>query len=148
MVIGAGYEHRLIEAVAEAKSHAHVRLLYAFPSLQPDMYQESAIATHLAEESIGRDASLRGYFAPAYDPFATAETLVSLVRELERNLGNVSNLYLAPISTKPVAVGFALFFLLERRETATSIVLPTTRSYARRSAEGLSRVWQYRIELL
>ncbi len=146
IVIATGYEDRLVAAVAEAKNHAEKRLVYAFPSLQADMYQESALATFQAQESIGRSASGPRFFAPAQDPFATASRLRELVAGFEAKRG-LSNLYLAPLATKPMALGFALYFIWERSETETSILMPLVRRYSPRSSRGLKRIWLYRIEL-
>ena len=147
LIIGAGYEHRLISAIADNKSHAEKKVVFAFPSMRPDMYQESVLSTYISRESLGPSAVESPRFAPAYDPFATASTLQSIVEEMEENDQGITNLYLAPVSSKPMTIGFAFYFLHERRDSATSIILPFTRNYADRSAFGISRVWIYSIEL-
>lgn len=147
LVIGAGYEHRLVSAVSDYKNHAEKKVIFAFPSMRPDMYQESVLSTYISRESLGVNAVESPLFSPAYDPFVTATTLHSIVNEMEKNERGISNLYLAPVSSKPITIGFSLYYLLERMETATSIILPFTTSYADRSAIGISRIWIYKIEL-
>ena len=147
LIIGAGYEHRLISAVSDSKNHAEKRVIFAFPSMRADMYQESVLSTYLSRESLGSKAVEKPYFAPAYDPFVTAETVQSIVSELEQRKDGVSNLYLAPVSSKPMTIGFALYYLLEKVESATSIILPFTTSYSNRSAFGIGRIWIYHVEL-
>jgi len=147
LVIGAGYEHRLVGAVSDEKNHASKRLIYAFPSFRADMYQESALAMYSAYESVGRGAQLGPHFAPAYDPFVAAETIRQVHHEVAKQQGSISNLYLAPLSTKPIAIGFALYYIFECVGTSASIIHPFMRSYANRAAYGISRIWLYRLEL-
>ena len=147
LIIGAGYEHRLIAAVSDYKNRAEKKVIFAFPSMRADMYQESVLSTYTSRESLGEEAVESPRFAPAYDPFVTASTLQSIVSEMEENEHGISNLYLAPVSSKPITIGFSLYYLLERMETATSIILPFTQSYSDRTAVGISRIWLYKIEL-
>lgn len=147
LIIGAGYEHRLIAAVSDYKNRAEKKVIFAFPSMRADMYQESVLSTYISRESLGEEAVESPRFAPAYDPFVTAATLQSIVGEVEKNERGISNLYLAPVSSKPITIGFSLYYLLERMETATSIILPFTKSYSDRAAVGISRIWLYKIEL-
>lgn len=147
LIIGAGYEHRLMSAVADNKNHAEKKIVFAFPSMRPDMYQESVLSTYISRESLGPAAVESPKFAPAYDPFVTASTLHSIVTQMEESDRGITNLYLAPVSSKPMTIGFALYYLMERRDSATSIILPFTKSYANRSAFGISRVWLYSIDL-
>ena len=134
LIIGAGYEQRLITAVSESKNHAQKRVVYGFPSMRADMYQESVLSSYVSRESLGERAVKSPRFAPAYDPFMTAETLQSLVSDIEMSEGTISNLYLAPVSSKPMTIGFALYYLLERKDKSTSIILPFAESYSNRSA--------------
>lgn len=147
VIIAAGYEHRLVASISDEKNHASKRLIYAFPSTRPDMFQESALATYNAYESVGRGAYLKPYFAPACDPFVAAAAVRRVREDFYAQQGKVSNLYLAPLSTKPIAIGFALYYLMECGSTPTSVIHPFMGSYANRSAYGLSRIWVYRIEL-
>lgn len=147
LIIGAGYEQSLITAVSESKSHADKRVIYGFPSMRADMYQESVLSSYISRESLGEKAVMSPRFAPAYDPFVTAETLQSIVSEIESSKGTISNLYLAPVSSKPMTIGFALYYLLERQQTSTSIILPFAESYSNRSAFGIGRIWIYHVEL-
>lgn len=144
LIISIGYEDHLVTRVAAHKDHARKFRLLGFPSMQPEMYQESVLRSHRADEAIGTDRAFT-YFAPAYDPFTTAAVLREIVAEAERK--GASNIYLSPLSTKPHALGFALYYLHERRHTATSIIFPFTATYARDASSGISRVWRYEIEL-
>lgn len=144
LIISVGYEDHLVTRVATHKDHARKFRLLGFPSMQPDMYQESVLRSHRADEAIGTDRAF-SYFAPAYDPFVTAAVLRDIVADAEQK--GALNIYMAPVSTKPQALGFALFYLHERLHTATSIIFPFTASYARDTSRGIARVWRYELEL-
>jgi hypothetical protein len=144
LVMAAGYEDHLVTRVAEQKAHARKVRLLGFPSLQADMYQESILRQSRSAEAVGE--ALETLYAPAYDPFVAASVISKRVADLTRD-GRLTNLYLAPLSTKPHALGMALFYLYERRGTATSIIYPFAEAYAAQSSRGVARVWRYTIEL-
>jgi hypothetical protein len=143
LILGAGYENHLVTRVAERKANARKIRLLGYPSLQADMYQESVLRLSRSAEALGEQVET--LFAPAYDPFVAATVISRRVGELE-NAG-LTNLYLAPLSTKPHTLGFAIFYLYERLNTPTSIIFPFSESYAAQSSRGISRVWQYTVEL-
>lgn len=145
LVIGAGYDHELIRRVAENKRAAHKLEMFGLPSLQPHMYEENRLRAAGAEEAIGPLPERSILFAPANDPFATAQELHDrIVEEHNRGLGN---LYLSPLATKPQALGFALYYLCECLGTPTSIIFPYAEYYSEATSIGLARVWLYNLEL-
>ncbi|MCB5206701.1 hypothetical protein [Methylovorus mays] len=148
LIIGVGYDSKLINEVTTHKDNSVVYPLFAFPSLSPDMYQQSAIAA-----SLGGDAAISGEwitnrkFAPANDPFSTAQALKSVVSEIDRKFSN-ANIYISPLSTKVQAMGFALYWFLEGKQRgAVSLILPECTGYTRETSEGIKRLWTYTIEL-
>ena len=148
LIIAAGYDHKLISEVTNHKDNLTVYPLFAFPSLSPDFYQQSAIR---ASES--GDAALEGAwitnrrFAPANDPFSTASILSDIVREIDRKSIH-PNIYLSPLSTKVQALGFALFWQLEgKARGAVTMLLPECLTYSRETTSGLKRLWTYTVEL-
>jgi hypothetical protein len=147
LVIGSGYDHRLIKAVAEHKDKADKVQIYGLPSLRADMYQENVLNALRAADAIGisRYFDPHGLFAPANDPFATASALSEIV-ERRSKIRPISNLYLSPLATKAQALGFALFYLGECNKSNASILFPISTQYARETSEGLSRVWMYTVE--
>jgi hypothetical protein len=147
LIVGAGYDHRLIKAVAENKDKADKVQIYGLPSLRPDMYQENVMRARRAADAIGANKVFDrdSFFAPASDPFVTAE-IVSEIVKLRKRSAPISNLYLSPLATKPQALGFALFYLSECAGTAASILFPVSSKYARETSVGLERVWQYTVE--
>jgi hypothetical protein len=147
LIIGSGYDHRLIKAVAEHKDKADKVQIYGLPSLGADMYQENVLNAYKAEDAIGvnKATDFEAFFAPANDPFVTATTLSEIVARRER-IQPISNLYLSPLATKAQALGFALYFIGEGRDTHTSMLFPVSSRYARETSHGLSKVWLYTVE--
>lgn len=143
LIINAGFEDRLTAEVAEDKDKARKVVLLGLPSLKADMYQQGVLRTRKARDALGEGA--REMFAPAADPFATATVLSDLISR-EKLSGNIDNLYLSPLSTKPSALGFALFYIRECQGTATSIIFPFSEGYAPDASEGVGRIWRYELE--
>lgn len=146
LVIGMGYDDELVRRVAEAKEDARKIQLYGLPSLAPDMYQESVLRSFKASEALGPWWDER-CFAPANDPFATANVLQKRVAQ-EEAAGRLTNLYLSPLGTKPQVLGFAIYFATERRATASSIIFPFTSGYEQETSKGVARSWVYDVECL
>lgn len=148
LVIGAGYDHQLIAQVAENKEFSKKIQIFGLPSLRADMYQENVLRANRAAEAVGREADDESstYFAPANDPFVTASTLREIVNEINARKP-ITNLYLSPLATKPQVLGFALYYLTECRNSATSLIFPFCRAYNQETTTGVSRIWRYTVEL-
>jgi hypothetical protein len=146
LVIGAGYDDELIRRVAENKRAARKIEMFGLPSLQPHMYEENRLRAAKAEEAVGPLPQHAVLFAPANDPFATAQELHDRLAE-ERVRRGIGNLYLSPLATKAQAVGFALYYLTECAGTAASILFPFAEYYSQETSVGLARVWHYALEL-
>jgi len=147
LIIGSGYDHRLIKAVAEYKDKADKIQIFGLPSLRADMYQENVLNAYKAEDAIGvnKATDVDAFFAPANDPFVTASVLSEIVTR-RRRIRRISNLYLSPLATKAQALGFALYFIGEGKNTNTNILFPVSSRYTRETSHGLSRVWLYTVE--
>lgn len=148
LIIGAGYDHALIAHAAEYKESARKIQLLGLPSLRADMYQENVLRAYRAAEQLGSMSadSADTYFAPANDPFETANALEEIVQSVGRN-EEVTNLYLCPVSTKVQVLGFGLYYLTEWVGRHSSVIFPFCRTYTRETSVGLSRVWWYQVEL-
>jgi len=142
LVIGSGYDSDLIVRVANHKESAKKIQVLGLPSLRADFYQQNELRAALADEAVG-DAP--PHFASASDPFSTAALLREIVRKNSRQ-NPISNLYLAPLGTKVQVLGFCLFYLFERQNTASSIIFPFAPRYDRETTVGISRVWKYTVE--
>lgn len=144
LIIGAGYDDKLISEVAEDKDKAEKLKLLGLPSLSADMYQESVYRSSRAADAVGEHKSIE-FFAPANDPFVTA-TVLSEICSMRSREAPITNLYLSPLATKPQAVGFALFYIGECQSQNASIIFPISASYSKETSGGISRVWKYTLE--
>lgn len=144
LFIGMGYDDELVRRVAESKEDARKIQMYGLPSLAADMYQESVLRSFKASEALGPWWDDR-CFAPANDPFATANVLQERVKQEESGY-RLTNLYLSPLGTKPQVLGFALYFATERRGTPSSIIFPFTSGYEQETSKGVARSWVYNVE--
>jgi hypothetical protein len=147
LIIGAGYDHPLIAHAAEYKNNAKKIQILGFPSLRPDMYQENVLRASRAAEQLGaRVGEMDSVFAPANDPFITASTLHDVVSRYS-SVRPITNLYLCPVSTKAVTLGFGLFYLREWVGKHASVILPYTRTYSKETSTGVGRVSWYQVDL-
>lgn len=149
LVIGSGYDHVLIAHAAESKENARKLQLLGLPSLRADMYQENVLRAQRASEQLGSSGTenVDTFFAPANDPFVTANALSEIVEHQNRTKP-ITNLYLCPLATKVQVLGFGLYYLSEWRGHGASIIFPFCKSYARETSIGLSRTWLYHVEFL
>ena len=144
MIIGVGYDDRLVSEVAQHKDAARKVVMFGFPPLRADMYQQNVLRASRSWNALGNPVRKWRYFAPANDPFVTAEVLREIVAS---NGGNdVSNLYLSPLATKAQALGFVLFYVVERRGSSSSIVFPFSTRYEKLTGTGLFRTWRYELD--
>jgi hypothetical protein len=141
LIITAGYDDKLIAKVSQSKSKIKNKYyILGFPSLQPDMYQESILKLYYAKESIG---NINKKFAPAFDPFVTAQTIQDIINENP----NSSNIYLSPLSTKPQTLGIALYYLWNFTKKPINIIFPYSKHYLPKTAIGIKKTWKYTFEL-
>lgn len=147
LIIGAGFDSKLISLVAHCKDDSVVHPVFAFPSLSADMYQQSAVkAAQSGEVALQAEWVDNRIFAPANDPFATAEVISDLVCEIDRRTP-AANVYLSPLSTKAQALGFALYWQLEGKlRGGVSLLLPECVTYSRETSSGIKRLWLYTVE--
>jgi len=144
LVIGAGFDHALIAEVAGEKLNARKTKIVGFPSLQPDMYQQSRLRINEAEEAA---SDQQPYFAPANDPFITANVIRDLVAKLDQER-RITNLYLSPLGTKAQTLGFVLYYIGECMDGQRDggIIFPFSEYYAKETSTGISKSWLYKIE--
>lgn len=143
LIMGGGYDHPLVGHVILSREKARLVQLHSLPSLSADMYHEALLRL----DRVGGTADTaedQTYFSSANDPFVTAATLSEAHAKMQ-NKQAISNLYLCSLSTKPQAVGFALFYLNELENTASSIIFPVVSRYFRETGKGLGRTWIYPI---
>lgn len=146
LILGMGYDDRMMAEVAEDKGKAAKYQLFGLPPLRAEMYQESVLRSRAAADSLGDpdfSPANRG-FAPANDPFSTASALADIYAA-KCTPDPITNLYLSPLGTKAQVLGFGLFYLGEKLNNA-SILYPFSTQYRAETSIGLSRAWVYRVE--
>lgn len=142
LIVCAGYDDNLIEKISQNKKHCPNKYyIVGFPSLQPDMYQENMLKLHKVRESMGESRVLK--FAPAFDPFVTAQVISDIIEENP----DATNIYLCPLSTKPQTVAMALYYINHSQNMPLSIIFPHSKSYSSQHAVGVKRTWRYTLEL-
>lgn len=149
LIIAAGYDHsRIIDVATKKKPTAKV-LMFGFPSMSAEMFQENIIRAYNASEAVGSDCFKdmdSNIYAPAYDPFVTAQTLKEFI-EHKNARKKLTNIYLAPLSSKPQALGMALYYIGERCWLQNiSIIYPFCQKYNLDRGIGISRIWLYHFE--
>lgn len=149
LIIAAGYDHSRIIDVANDKKSAKKVLLFGFPPSSPGMFQENILRAHLAETAVGEDCFKNmdlNIFAPANDPFSTAQALKEYLDHSRKD--PFTNVYFSPLSSKPQALGMALFYLWMKGNTHPwSIIYPFCSHYIADTASNVSRIWRYEVEL-
>lgn len=150
LIIAAGYDHSRIMDIASKKKDCNKILLFGFPSISPGMFQENILRAYQAEASIGTDCFKNmdyNIYAPAYDPFVTAQSMNEYISKHQKQ-NPYTNIYLAPLSTKPHAIGMALFFLWENKNLQNvSLIYPYCQQYITDNSDGIARIWRYEIEI-
>lgn len=149
LVIAAGYDHSRIIDVASTKKSADKVLLFGFPPTSPGMFQENILRAYQAETAVGSDCFKNldmNIFAPANDPFSTAQALKEFMEHPRKT--HFTNVYLSPLSSKPQALGMALFYIWENGwNKEWSIIYPFCNRYNKDTSQGISKIWRYKIEL-
>lgn len=151
LIVASGYDYNRISDVANVKKSVQTKVqLLGFPSMQADMYQENLVRAFKAESALGSDSFATmdmNIYAPAYDPFVTAQAIKDYLKDKQLHKP-FTNIYLAPLSSKPQAIGIALFYLWEECHKKTiSVIYPQCRSYITENSKGIGCVWRYTIEL-
>ncbi|MDR0864910.1 MAG: hypothetical protein LBO74_08265 [Candidatus Symbiothrix sp.] len=151
LIIASGYDDSRITDVASKRKNANKIQLFGFPPMQADMFQENMLKAYKAEGAVGGDGFKNlelNLYAPANDPFVAAQIIKKYIDREQRNK-LFSNIYLAPVSTKPHALGMALYCLWEnpKEDKPISIIYPVCKRYYGDTSEGVAKIWKYSIEL-
>lgn len=151
LIISSGYDDSRITDVASKKKHAKKIQLFGFPPLQADMFQENMLNAYKAESAVGIEGFKNldlNLYAPANDPFVAAAEIQKFINK-EECINKFTNIYLAPVSTKPHALGMALYCIweYEKGDKPLSIIYPICEKYYGNTCVGISKIWSYKIEL-
>lgn len=144
LIVGAGFDIGLFSASINKYNINNKKLLIGFPSLRPDMYQQNLLKIHELEKYTTQDF----IYAPASNPFITAQTIDKAVKDFKKNRSTQkAGIYLAPLSTKAQVLGFALYAIKNSsHENEITIFFPHSTKYSKETSEGIARVWKYKID--
>lgn len=145
LIIASGYDTNLISKVAQYKESAEIVQILGFPSLRADMYQENVLRTIAAGDSFTSKTLAEPIFAPASDPFETANIVESFIKENDC-LNKYDHIYICPLSTKAQTLGIGLAYLNSFVGKPVSLLFPFTSKYSKETSVGISKVWLYRVE--
>ena len=72
--------------------------------------------------------------------------ILYLVEKQQKTL--FTNIYFSPLSSKPLALGIALFYIWEQgHHQAMSIIYPQCKNYITENSEGIGCIWRYEFQL-
>jgi hypothetical protein len=135
LVIQMGFEGQLSQFIYDSTSPEKYVVINGFPSYLPKYRDLSIIFNELLEKETCEEI----YSASADNPFEMYNVL-KLINE--RFSGYEINI--APLGTKPMALG-ACVFVLDHPEV--KIVYPRPAQYVMQTSKGYSRSWWYKILL-
>ena len=113
LIVFLGFENNRLERIIEnddAAKYAKYTPVIALPAFVPG-WENISLMRHHQEISMFENL----YFAPANNPFETNNILI----EISRN-SNYENLVIAPIGTKPHAIG-SMIFIINAKEQSKNI---------------------------
>lgn len=145
LIIASGYDTNLIAKVAQFKENAEIVQVLGFPSLRADMYQENVLRTIDAADSFTAKTLAEPIFAPASDPFETANVIEHFIKQ-NKCLDKYDHIYICPLSTKAQTLGIGLAYLNSFVGKQVSLLFPFTSKYSKETSVGISKVWLYRVE--
>lgn len=151
LIYGAGYDYHKIKMIVKEKKQTKKIQVLGFPPLQADMFQQSILRSYKAEEDASSGEfdldSNNVILAPANDPFITAELISKYVKKIN-SAKNITNLYICPISTKAQTLGMALYYTMECVNQPASLIFPFSKTYSRKTSDGISKFWIYTVEYI
>jgi hypothetical protein len=139
LVILLGFEGGRAIQVNEAVDPDITIPVNGFPAYRPEFKDMSLVRN---EELLREDEIFKNLrYAPASDPFSTKRALNDIYGEKSSRF----NLSIAPLGSKPMAIG-ACLFALEKPEC--SLVYPYPEKYSPKSGSGCGRTWIYSVSRL
>jgi hypothetical protein len=142
LLISLGFESKLLSEVMNKKSATGYRyFIYGFPSLAPEMYQQSVLKN---SRVISEISNQKTSFGSSYDIFQFAEKLDDIY---SREKNNYNFITLCPLGTKAQAVGMVTFLLCSNLEENSCLLYPFANSYDPCPSSGFSKLHLFNLEL-
>lgn len=118
LIVILGFEGKRSLEVFNTVNPELTYAINGFPSFKPQWHKISLEANLLFLRESG--ASTHLFYAPAVDPFETYKTLSNIIMDIQ-HINNDMNVIIAPLGTKPQALGSLLYALAHPR---TTIIYP------------------------
>lgn len=145
LIVAPGFDDVLLREIVSHKERAERVQIFGLPSLQPDMYQHNVLKALGVDTPLPEETKGIRHFASAFDPFAMATELSSIVSR-HRLRSAATRFYVAPLATKTQMLGAALFYLTECQHGMLSILYPISSSHVPGPSVGISRAWLFKID--
>lgn len=145
LIVAPGFDDVLLREIVSHKERAERVQIFGLPSLQPDMYQHNVLKALGVDTPLPEETKGIRHFASAFDPFAMATELSSIVSR-HRMRSAATRFYVAPLATKTQMLGAALFYLTECQHGMLSILYPISSSHVPGPSVGISRAWLFKID--
>lgn len=142
LILGTGYDRSILQRINNQET-CKKHYVFGLPSTQPDMYFQNIFNVYSVDKSIASLSNERKSYASATDPFHNAFVLDEIVTK-ESSLTNVK---LCPIGSKPQALGFFLYYLInhDKGTHKLNVIFPYSDIHNSDCSAGISRVWRYQI---
>jgi hypothetical protein len=137
LVIQLGFESDLAHEINEDVAPSEVILINGFPSLSPK-FKDLSLVNNERLVSSGRN---KVRYCRANNPFDFYNLLEEIVKEAKKNY----YINVAPLGTKPMALGACMFAL---HNPKVRIVYPMPETYANETSQNCKKSWEYRIPLV
>lgn len=145
LIVAPGFDDVLLREVVSHKERAERIQIFGLPSLQPDMYQHNVLKAVGVDTPLPEESKGARHFASAFDPFAMATELSSIVSQF-RMRSATTRFYIAPLATKTQMLGAAIFHITECHQKTTSLLYPIASAHVPGPSVGISRAWLFRVD--
>jgi len=145
LMVAPGFDDALLREVVSHKERAERVQIFGLPSLQPDMYQHNVLKSVGVDTPLPEETKGLRHFASAFDPFAMATELSSIVREYRMKMPD-TRFYIAPLATKAQMLGAAIFHIAECDQQSVSLLYPIASAHVPGPSVGISRAWLFGVD--
>ena len=137
LIVQLGFDGDIARALIDEVAPDHIRFVNGFPGYHPKFKDLSLINNDtVIGRWAGKDSLLYSTANDPYDTFNTIEQIVSKNGD--------KAISIAPLGTKPMALGACLFAL---RNKDIRIIYPMPKQYENKAADNCWRSWSYELTM-
>jgi len=138
LIVLLGFEGKLVSETYRSVQPDKIIAINGFPAFKPGLQNISLLNNVQILNEIEMDHEILS--SPANDPFETGKLLTSLYMKYKDKF----NIYIAPLGTKPQALGACLCAI---KNKDINIIFPFPEKIRSKSSLGVGKQWMYEIEL-